>query len=197
LQPYEHFDRHIVCKVGRSVIKLQQKEWGRCATKLGVGGADFAPSRRTMTLNLEQRRALEMLAPRPCPGVGANEFDAAMLTNLVNAEVASLPPERLRAGGRSIDVTAPRAAQRLEIGEPRSARPRPPPRHGHAAPLDQTNPLSMGFSSLGRSMPMRRTRSPCCARAASGHAAAPPSPAPGDRFRGKPPSPRTSFSVSG
>jgi len=71
-----------------------------------------------MTLNLEQRRALEMLAPRLCPGVGVNAFDAAMLTNLVNAEVASLPPERLRAGGRSINVTAPRAAQRLEIGEP-------------------------------------------------------------------------------
>jgi len=132
------------------VIKLQQMEWGRCATKLDVGGADCALSRRTMTLNLEQRRALEMLAPRLCPGVGVNAFDAAMLTNLVNAEVASLPPERLRAGGRSIDVTAPRAAQRLEIGEPRSARPRPPPRHDHAVRLDQTNPLSMNPDFLDR-----------------------------------------------
>jgi hypothetical protein len=33
------------------------------------------------------------------------------------------------------------------------------------------------FSSYGMSTPMRRTRSPCCALAASGHAAVPPSPA--------------------
>src|SRR6516162_7750706 len=33
------------------------------------------------------------------------------------------------------------------------------------------------FSSPGMSTPMRRTRPPCCARAASGHAAAPPSAA--------------------
>jgi hypothetical protein len=39
------------------------------------------------------------------------------------------------------------------------------------------------FSSNPTSMPMRRMRSPCCARAASGHAAAPRSPAMKSRRR--------------
>jgi hypothetical protein len=39
------------------------------------------------------------------------------------------------------------------------------------------------FSSCGRTTPMRRTRSGCCAREVSGHAAALPSPAMNSRRR--------------
>jgi hypothetical protein len=44
------------------------------------------------------------------------------------------------------------------------------------------------FSSPGMSTPMRRTRSPCCARATTGHAAALPSPAMNCRRRIRDPS---------
>ena len=62
-----------------------------------------------MKLNSEQRRVLEMLAssgPRGCAEavLRAHGFDAALLAELVNAGLASRLPERVQAGGRSVDV---------------------------------------------------------------------------------------------
>jgi hypothetical protein len=62
-----------------------------------------------MRLNSEQRRVLEILAgsgPRGCAEamLRAHGFDTAMLAELVNGGLASRLPERVRAGGRSVDV---------------------------------------------------------------------------------------------
>jgi hypothetical protein len=57
----------------------------------------------------EQRRALKMVADACTHGCAeavlrAQGFDAALLAELVNAGLVSRMPERLRAGGRSIDT---------------------------------------------------------------------------------------------
>jgi hypothetical protein len=62
-----------------------------------------------MKLNSDQRRVLEMLAGSGPRGsaeavLRAQGFDAAMLAELVNAGLASHLPERVQAGGRSVDV---------------------------------------------------------------------------------------------
>jgi hypothetical protein len=62
-----------------------------------------------MNLNSDQRGVLEMLAgggPRGCAEavLRAHGFDAALLAELVNAGLANRLPERVRAGGRSVDL---------------------------------------------------------------------------------------------
>ena len=63
-----------------------------------------------MTITVEQRRALKVLADastRGCAeaGLRAHGFDAAMLAELINAGLVTRMPERVRAGGRLVDVT--------------------------------------------------------------------------------------------
>ena len=62
-----------------------------------------------MTITIEQRRALKMLADASTRGCAevvlwAHGFDAAMLAELINAGLVSRMPERVRAGRRSVDV---------------------------------------------------------------------------------------------
>ena len=63
-----------------------------------------------MKLNIEQRRALEMLAdsePRGCAEavLRAHGFDVAILAELVDAGLAIRTSERVLASGRLLDVT--------------------------------------------------------------------------------------------
>ena len=65
-------------------------------------------------------------------------------------------------------------AQRVSI---RTLRPSTPSRRAASAsrtPRRGSVPVRIIAAAVARSTPMRRTRSPCCARAASGHAAAAP-----------------------
>ena len=62
-----------------------------------------------MTITVEQRRALKMLADASTRGCAeavlrAQGFDTAMLAELVNAGLVSRMPEQVRTGGRSVDV---------------------------------------------------------------------------------------------
>ena len=65
--------------------------------------------RTIMTITVEQRRALKMLADASTRGCAeavlrAQGFDAAMLAELINAGLVSRMPERVRAGGHLVDV---------------------------------------------------------------------------------------------
>ena len=60
-------------------------------------------------ITVEQRRALKVLADASTRGCAeavlrAHGFDAAMLAELINAGLVSRIPERVRAGGRLVDV---------------------------------------------------------------------------------------------
>ena len=62
-----------------------------------------------MTITVEQRRALKMLADASTRGCAeavlrAHGFDAATLAELIDAGLVSRMPEHVRAGGRSVDV---------------------------------------------------------------------------------------------
>jgi hypothetical protein len=62
-----------------------------------------------MTISPNQRRALKMLADASTRGCAeavlrAQGFDAAMLAELINAGLVSRMPEKVRAGGRAVDV---------------------------------------------------------------------------------------------
>ena len=62
-----------------------------------------------MTITVEQRRALKMLADASTRGCAeavlrAQGFDTAMLAELINAGLVSRMPERVRAGGHLVDV---------------------------------------------------------------------------------------------
>ena len=63
-----------------------------------------------MTITVEQRRALKMLADASTRGCAeavlrAQGFDAAMLAELINAGLVSRMPERVRTGGHLVAVT--------------------------------------------------------------------------------------------
>ena len=62
-----------------------------------------------MTITVEQRRALKILADASTRGCAeavlrAQGFDAAMLAELINAGLVSCMPERVRAGGHLVDM---------------------------------------------------------------------------------------------
>ena len=62
-----------------------------------------------MTITVEQRRALKMLADASTRGCAeavmrAHGFDAAMLAELIDVGLVSRMPERVRAGGRLVDM---------------------------------------------------------------------------------------------
>ena len=62
-----------------------------------------------MTITVEQRRALKVLADASTRGCAeamlrAHGFDAAMLAELINAGLVTRMPERVRAGGRLVDI---------------------------------------------------------------------------------------------
>jgi hypothetical protein len=62
-----------------------------------------------MTISPNQRRALKVLADASTHGCSeavlwAQGFDAAMLAELINAGLVSRMPQRVRAGGRLVDV---------------------------------------------------------------------------------------------
>jgi hypothetical protein len=62
-----------------------------------------------MTITVEQRRALKMLAEASTRGCAeavmrAHGFDTAMLAELINAGFVSRMPEQVRAGGRLVDI---------------------------------------------------------------------------------------------
>ena len=62
-----------------------------------------------MTITVEQRRALKVLADASTRGCAeavlwAHGFDAAMLAELIDAGLVSRMPERVRAGGHSVDL---------------------------------------------------------------------------------------------
>jgi hypothetical protein len=62
-----------------------------------------------MTITVEQRRALKMLAEASTRGCAeavlrAHGFDTAMLAELIDAGFVSRMSEQVRAGGRSVDV---------------------------------------------------------------------------------------------
>ena len=61
-----------------------------------------------MTITVEQRRALKMLADASTRGCAeavlrAQGFDAARLAEQINAGLVSRTPERVRAGGHLVD----------------------------------------------------------------------------------------------
>jgi len=63
-----------------------------------------------MTITVEHRRALKVLADASTRGCAeamlrAHGFDAAMLAEPINAGLVSRMRERVRAGGRLVDVT--------------------------------------------------------------------------------------------
>jgi hypothetical protein len=60
-----------------------------------------------MTITVEQRRALKVLADASTRGC-AHGFDAAMLAELIDAGLVSRMPERVRAGGHLVDIARPR-----------------------------------------------------------------------------------------
>ena len=62
-----------------------------------------------MTITVEQRRALKVLADASTRGCAeavlwAHGFDAAMLAELIKAGLVSRMPERVRAGGHLVDI---------------------------------------------------------------------------------------------
>ena len=62
-----------------------------------------------MTITIEQRRALKMLADASTRGCAevvlwAHGFDAAMLAELINAGLVSRMPERMRTGRHLVAI---------------------------------------------------------------------------------------------
>jgi hypothetical protein len=62
-----------------------------------------------MTITVEQRRALKVLADASTRGCAeavlrAHGFDAAMLAELINTGLVSRMPERVRAGQHLVDI---------------------------------------------------------------------------------------------
>jgi hypothetical protein len=92
------------------------------------------------------------------------------------ARVGAVPPVTIMSGCRPTNSCA-RASMRLRSSPHhrrsiRTLRPSVQPRPASACVNAETQVFNTGsFSSPAESTPMRRTRSPCCARAASGHAA--------------------------
>jgi hypothetical protein len=71
--------------------------------------------RRTLDLTADQRRALGMIAdagPAGSPeAVMALHFGVDLLAGLVCARLVSVRPERMRAGGRSVEVVRMRLTE--------------------------------------------------------------------------------------
>jgi hypothetical protein len=89
---------------GRSIVSRRQ-------LALGGGGSVAAAVAvaRPMVLSLEQRRALAMLATSgqngaTQPFLVAHGFGGAILTGLVNRSLLIVTPEKIRAGGKMIEV---------------------------------------------------------------------------------------------
>jgi hypothetical protein len=93
---------------GRSTVSRRQLARGRGGSNLAAGVVA-----RPMMLSPEQRRALAMLATAGSRGetqpfLVAHGFGDAMLTGLVNRGLLIMTREKIRAGGKMIEVTKAR-----------------------------------------------------------------------------------------